>query len=96
MPQPTAKEISIANAQKHIASRNDTENTPADDPLRRISGPRSRKILFPSSMNNFLKKMAVIGKMWTANLFIFVVITIFTVGLNIYEQNNIKDFIPRN
>jgi hypothetical protein len=42
----------------------------------------------------FLKKMTVIGKTWTANLFIFVVIAIFTVGLDIYEQN--EDFIPRN
>jgi hypothetical protein len=77
---------------ENIASRNNTQNTPPDDPSRRISRPQSRKISFLSSMNNFLKKMTVIGKMWTANLFIFVVIAIFTVGLDIYEQN--KDLIP--
>jgi hypothetical protein len=85
--------MSIDNAQKHhdLASRNDAENTPPNDPSRRISGSRSRKISFPS---NFLKKMTVIGKTWTAYLFIFVVIAIFTVGLDIYEQN--EDFILRN
>jgi hypothetical protein len=88
--QPTTKQMSIDNAQKHhdLASRNDTENTPPDDPSRRISRSQSRKISFPS---NFLKKMTVIGKTWTANLFIFVIIAIFTVGLDIYEQN--EDFI---
>jgi hypothetical protein len=33
MPRPTAKQISIANARKHLASRNDAENTPSDDPI---------------------------------------------------------------
>jgi hypothetical protein len=96
MPQPTTKQMSIDNAQKHhdLASRNDAENTPPDDPSRRISRSWSRKISFPSSMNNFLKKMTLIGKTWTANLFIFVVIAMFTVELDIYEKN--EDFIPRN